>query len=483
MKLSSKAIKTSIQTKLILAFLAVIVVPIVTTAGSMWLLVGQMQNQYDMEQLESLQYINIELRDAITASYTELINQPELFATEIAGVLEHYEIDVQIYAEDGSLLFDSFERLNNAAIDTEARDERFGGLIDNFSQSTMTVQVNYDTNVHVIVYFSPTSMPSQIMVGFAKVLGASLLFGFISLVLAIGGFTWFISRSILRPLSELNRATERITDGDFDFTMNYHKDNEFGRLVKAFQLMKDRLKESIDKQAEQERLRKELVANISHDIRTPVASIKGYVEGIQDGIANNQQQLDKYLSVIHDKTDQLDRLVDDLYKYSQLEVGKMDVILNEYQLDEFFNSILAQFEMQFAADTLELTIEAKASDGYLRADKQRILQVMENVVNNARRYIDDKTGKIEIKVEQADTAFLLVSIKDNGRGIAEEDLPYVFDQFYRGEKSRSRQFGGTGLGLSISKYIIDAHGGKMWIESRLGQGTTVHFTLPVFLKP
>ncbi len=161
-------------------------------------------------------------------------------------------------------------------------------------------------------------------------------------------FTWLISKSILVPLKNLNEATESISAGNLDFQLSYKKDNELGRLCAAFDTMRVKLKESLEKQAAYEKSRKELVADISHDLRTPISSIKGYVEGLQDGMAKDPQMFQRYLTVIQDKTHKLDRLIDDLFQYSQMELGKLSMDFSKQDSEEIRKDI--------GADTLSLCL-------------------------------------------------------------------------------------------------------------------------------
>jgi signal transduction histidine kinase len=273
--------------------------------------------------------------------------------------------------------------------------------------------------------------------------------------------TWLITKKILKPLKELNSATKSIMEGDLDFEIDYKNKDEMGRFCTAFQLMTYHLKESLEKQAAYENSRNELIASISHDLRTPMSSIKGYVEGLQDGI-------------VHDNKKKRDRLIDDLFLFSQFELKNLGMDLEQHDSQKMLREILNVIEMEFIDSRISLSIKEIFLSIPVKADKIRIEQVFENIISNAKRYIEDD-GKITIRITN-EGSFLLIAIQDTGTGIASEDLPHIFDRFYRGEKSRSREFGGAGFGLAICKQIVEDHGGSIWVDSKIGEGTTFFFT-------
>ncbi|GBF74729.1 putative two-component sensor histidine kinase [Paenibacillus sp. 598K] len=288
---------------------------------------------------------------------------------------------------------------------------------------------------------------------------------------------WIIRSNILRPLYELVAATQKITSGHYDFSLAYNKNDEMGDLCAAFELMKDKLKASMQKQAQLEHSRKELIASISHDLRTPMSSIKGYVEGLQDGIIHDKARFNRYISVIKNKTESLDHLIESLFHYAQLDIAGTQEALCTRDSRDILASILAPIETEFVDLPAQLHVVKPFPSVRIHANENSIAQVFDNLISNARRYIrEDGTIQIEAVV---DGDWLKVSVADNGTGISEEALPQVFDQFYRAEKSRSRSFGGAGLGLAICKKVIQHHEGAIWAESKPDAGATFFFTLPI----
>jgi signal transduction histidine kinase len=302
----------------------------------------------------------------------------------------------------------------------------------------------------------------------------ALLIPFLICAVILG---WIISSSVLRPLRELDCATKKIMDGNFDFTLSYKKNDEMGDLCAAFDSMREQLKTSLEKQAALERSRKELIASISHDLRTPMSSIKGYVEGLQDGIIHDKEKFSRYITVIKNKTESLDNLIESLFQYAQLDINDTKEALCIRDSKELLESIIDPIETEFTDQPVQLEVIKPYPSVRLYANENSIAQVFDNLISNAKRYVN-KNGTIWIEAN-VDGDHLKISITDNGAGISQEDLPHVFDQFYRAEKSRSRSFGGAGLGLAICKKVIENHGGKIWAESTPDVGTTFCFTLPI----
>lgn len=289
--------------------------------------------------------------------------------------------------------------------------------------------------------------------------------------------TRLVTKNVLIPLQELNAAAAKIMNGDLDFQIEYRNHDEMGRFSAAFELMRARLKESLDGQSAYERSRQELIASISHDLRTPLTSIRGYVEGLQDGVAQSKEKQDRYLAVIRDKTDKLERMIDELLQFSRLELGEIGMETTRQDSREMLEAILSPIENEFDDLTGRFTVERPFPSVPIDADRCRMAQVFENLVGNARKYAGTD-AHIAVTATVEEEAGLRIAIRDNGPGIPAEDVPYVFDRFYRGEKSRSRAFGGTGLGLAICKQIVEDHGGTIGVQSIPGAGTEFYFTIP-----
>lgn len=296
---------------------------------------------------------------------------------------------------------------------------------------------------------------------------------FIAMVAMIIVVSKVLSDFLLVPLKELNVAAERVGTGDFDFKIQYKKDNEFGKLCREFDDMKDKLHVTSSKQRVYENSRKELIASITHDLKTPLTSIIGYVEGLQDGVVTNPDTINNYLQVIHDKSMRLDHLIDDLFTFTQLELEKFTVNIAEtsmkVMLTEYANTKIREYQ-----SNQDITfIAEEILDVNLNIDEFRIGQVLENLISNAEKY----TNSYIKLYTSMDDSYYNIFIEDDGIGIGTNDLPFIFDYFYQCDKARETKRKGTGLGLAICKQLVEAHKGRIYVRSTLGEGTVFKISL------
>lgn len=310
---------------------------------------------------------------------------------------------------------------------------------------------------------------------FMGILTRTLLVGVGSIIAVCLLFAWRISRGIARPLRELVTATSYIAEGNLDSRVRISARNELGDLGEAFNTMVDKLQESLSREKALDNSRRELIANVSHDLRTPLTSIRGYVEGLRDGVAQNPDKVKRYLEVIHEKTLSLDRLIADLFRLSQLDTGQLEMKPQRIGASELLTGIAAQFQPDIERAGINIHTEIPEGLPVIEVDRDRIEQALGNIIENAIKYTPSG-GTISL-MAMAEPKGVRVMVADTGEGIAPEDLPRVFERLYRGEKSRSRQSGGTGLGLAIAKQIIEAHNGRIWVESEKGQGSRFYISL------
>ena len=303
---------------------------------------------------------------------------------------------------------------------------------------------------------------------------------FISLLLLaifiIGLLSYFVSRSVIKPILILKDATGRIKEGDLHFQIPVTSHDEIGQLNQAFEEMRQKLKESIEVQAQYEENRKELISNISHDLKTPITSIIGYVEGIKDGVANTPEKMDKYLTTIHTKAKHMDTLIDELFLFSKLDLNRVPFQFETIELNVFMQELLEEMQMDLSEEGIEVHLQLHSSPLYVTADCEKINRVISNLIHNSVKYMDKEEKKITVTV-LSDNDTVIVKVMDNGSGIEADTLPYIFERFYRAEQSRNSNTGGSGLGLAIAKQIIEEHGGNIWVESELGKGTSIFFSL------
>lgn len=285
----------------------------------------------------------------------------------------------------------------------------------------------------------------------------------------------FIKIDVIKPIGEIHKSAKTILRGNYEDKINYDYDGEIGLFCHDFEAMRDELKITKEREESLKRSEKELLACISHDLKTPLSSISGYVEGIRDGIVKSDEGIMKYTDIILKKSKELSDLIDDILEQSKTELNEMSFEKVEVYSDEYLMDIFEEMSLDVASKNMSLTIKGKIPRSLILVDPLRINQVITNIITNSIKY-DNGNGKIETWVDD-DIDKLIVNIRDWGKGICISDIPFVFNKFYRGEKNRNTNIPGSGLGLSIAKYIIDKHGGKISCNSN-DEETTMSFTIP-----
>lgn len=292
--------------------------------------------------------------------------------------------------------------------------------------------------------------------------------------LAVG--LW-IYRSVATPLVKLKKATHNIKEGNLDFVLEVEGNDEFTELCQDFEEMRIRLKESTEEKIMMDKENKELISNISHDLKTPITAVKGYVEGIMDGVADTPEKMDRYVRTIYNKTNEMDHLINELTFYSKIDTNRIPYTFSKLNVEDYFSDCAEEVGLELETRGIELVYANYAEDDVLViADGEQIRRVMHNIISNAIKYMEKPKGIIQIRVKDVGD-FIQVEIEDNGKGIASKDLAYIFDRFYRTDVSRNSSKGGSGIGLSIVKKILEDHGGKVWATSREGIGTIMYFVL------
>jgi len=304
----------------------------------------------------------------------------------------------------------------------------------------------------------------------------------IALLLAMIINVWIsyrVASNIIAPLQILNKATADIAAGNLDGGIDYRSQDEVGQLCQSFETMRLQLKDAQALSQRYENNRKELIANISHDLKTPITSIRGYVQGIMEGVANTPEKEQKYIQTIYNNSLELDRLIDELFLFSKLDLQQLEFDFETINIDAYLHDCAE--EKGYDLDNKGIKLYYRSlylSQALVVADRLRLQRVINNIIVNAEQHKDPtkQQALLEIILSENDSE-AVIEIKDNGPGIPAENLPYIFDRLYRGDPSRNRQNKGSGLGLSIAKQIIEAHGGRIWAESEITQGTSLFFTL------
>lgn len=289
--------------------------------------------------------------------------------------------------------------------------------------------------------------------------------------------TGWLNKDIYKPLKELSIAMQRISTGDFDYHMANRRDDEIGILFDNYEQMRLQLKENEEEKVQNEKKSKELVSNISHDLKTPITSIKGYVEGIMDGVADTPEKMDKYIKTIYNKANDMDRLINELTTYSGIDSNKIPYHFHILNVSDYFSDCVEEVGLDLESKNMHLNFTNLVSaDTCVVADPEQLKKVINNIISNSVKYMGHDNGVIDIRILD-EVESVKIEIEDNGKGIESKDIGNIFERFYRTDSSRNSLQGGSGIGLSIVKKIIEDHGGYVWATSRQGEGTCMHFVL------
>ena len=334
------------------------------------------------------------------------------------------------------------------------------------SQVSDSGQMVYDISL-------PQSSSSQVkLMAKDMILTATIILVFTALSVGL-----WIYRSIAVPLVKLKKATKNIKEGNLDFVLEVEGNDEFSQLCQDFEEMRKRLKESTEEKILMDKENKELISNISHDLKTPITAVKGYVEGIMDGVADTPEKMDRYVRTIYNKTNEMDHLINELTFYSKIDTNRIPYTFSKLNVEDYFSDCAEELGLEIETRGIELVYANYVEKGVqVIADGEQIRRVIHNIVSNAIKYMEKPKGIIQLRVKDVGD-FIQIEIEDNGKGIGPKDLPYIFDRFYRTDVSRNSSKGGSGIGLSIVKKILEDHGGKVWATSRLGIGTIMYFVL------
>ena len=292
---------------------------------------------------------------------------------------------------------------------------------------------------------------------------------FLFLMISLLGYIYY---AIIKPFERMEEYAEEVAKGNLDLKLNYERNNLFGEFTWAFDRMRREIIKARTCEKEAIENNKTVIATLSHDIKTPIASIRAYTEGLQANLASNPLKRQKYIDIIIKKCDEVTALTNDIFLHSLADLGKLKMNLVEVSIKpiiiEYLNGLLCDKDNVFINDDIP--------DANLLIDTKRFEQVLENIINNSLKYA--KGSKVEIKVEKSLKDYILI-IRDYGKGISDEDMPFIFEKFYRGKNVGKEQ--GAGLGLYIVKYIMEQFNGNVYINS-FKDGLEVRLIIPLIDK-
>jgi signal transduction histidine kinase len=455
-----------IRARIILSFLSLLIVPFMIVFLSLFIVNSSFFGGPLQESLESLSGQADIVLDTFSENY-DLIHTDNGMDRALSPLLDQ-TFHRAIFADtQRTVLYDSTHLLEGKAL------SEFTGNDDSLETFDMDVYVD-DVYTGTLVLEPEISLQRafKLLVYLPVIMIVIFILTIIALIFILSKI---LADGILNPLRELNYAAERIAAGDLEFQMNYNRDDEFGKLCQEFDYMRLKLRSSLTKQAQYEKSRRQLIASISHDLKTPLTSIKGYVEGLQDGLVTDEVTYQRYLKVIWDKSNRLNHLIDDLFIFSKMELGEFKIESVQVDADMLLEEILSTRENELKDTPIQFAVKRPLQSGKLFVDPHRIGQVLDNLIDNALKFT---RSKIEISTDIKED-FYLIYVRDDGIGMSEEDLPYIFDHFYKIDKVRSSSSKGTGLGLAICKELIESHGGSIHVRSKENAGTSFKIVLPM----
>jgi len=483
----------SIRLKLLLSYAAMLVVPLLSilllTALMIVLFQGNLQNVKSIYESteerfdhEAVEHIAKEIKRSIERQ-PELL-QDRTYLDEMTAELQKTDsslvvrvdhdviyrspaigqvpdLQAQLPPFKGEFAFTRYplKKLNNADYRYLQFDFDYPGI----GQGTVFVVSKIDPVTYFIREYFPTLFAALLLIMIATNIFVTML----------------MSKRIIRPLHALRKAASEIKDGNLDFKLQVTGKDEIGQLGVAFEEMRSRLQQSLQVQAQYEENRKELIANISHDLRTPLTAIRGYIDGLIDGIADTPEKNMKYVLTIAKKSEELDHLINELFLYSKLDLNRNQFQFEAVHLLPFLEDWADELQFELGKRSISFQADIRLFPAtVVLLDRDHFKRVLNNIVQNSVRYMDKDDPVIRLKAYcEGDAAVL--ELADNGTGIAPDALQHIFERFYRADESRNANTGGSGLGLAIAKQIMAGHGGTIHASSKQGTGTTITLAIPI----
>lgn len=314
-----------------------------------------------------------------------------------------------------------------------------------------------------------------------KAMLINLIFSMIAILVITGlVLSLWLYRGIMTPINRLMKATKSIRDGNLDFKLERTDGvTEVEELCDNFEEMRVHLKAANEEKIRIDEENRELISNISHDLKTPITTVRGYCEGLMDGIADTPEKRERYVRTIYNKANEMNNLINELSFYSKITTNRIPYAFNKINARAFFDDAAEEYGDELKEKGGQFIYRNSVRpEVKIIADPEQIQRVMNNIVSNSLKYMDKPQKRITLDVREVNDE-VQASIADNGKGIESRSLPLIFNRFYRTDSSRNSSKGGSGIGLSIVKKIIEDHGGRVWAESCEGEGTTMYFALRI----
>jgi len=335
-----------------------------------------------------------------------------------------------------------------------------------------------DNNRYKIIKLTPEIDFNQLYLSFI----VFIIFVFIVVFIIVNSVVQRSNlQNIINPIINLKRETENLKNGDLETAISDDGYGEVRELGRAVEQLRIKLKDSLFYQKKFDENRKFLISSISHDLKTPVTAVRGYIDGVLEGVADTEEKKKEYLQKAVERTKVINTIINDLLLYSKLDMNQISFQTEKVDIVKYIEYCVEDNLMQFERENKQICIENERTEKrYVNIDSERFMRVVQNVVDNARKNIEEGEGRLTIKLRETNSAIIL-EFKDNGTGIKQEDLPHIFDRFYRADTARKVE-GSSGLGLAIAKQIVEGLGGRIWAISKEGEGASIIISLKKYLQ-
>lgn len=351
----------------------------------------------------------------------------------------------------------------NEFIKSDSISARYTLKNQRFNNKSLVLAVKLNNKVNIFVSASLEPLDATVKILQSQLFYITLIVIILSLIVS-----YFISRIISNPIIKMKNKAKELASGNYNITFEKSDIEELNELSKTLNYACSELEKTED-------LRRELMANVSHDLKTPLTMIKAYAELIRDVTHNDKEKMNKNLNTIIEETDRLNILVNDILELSKIKSDTTPLEIEKFDLNELIKTIISRYEIYIEKENYDIEYKEKPNT-IVSADKKRIEQVIYNLINNAINYTgDDKKVIINIKEEKQN---IRIEIKDTGKGINKKDLEYIWDKYYKVDKTHSRVQVGSGIGLSIVKNILISHNFEYGVETKINKGTTFYFIIP-----
>lgn len=494
----------NIGARITISTVCAILIPLIIIASSATFLLSSISSYFDFSAVTTNTYSAVNLiqwSQTLSSISNELVSSDNedsklKMLSDLASPLE--KIGSLIYVEkNGSTFYSTtdkdtiLQKANNiTTVDTDVNINHFSEngvvIVNHATQKKDNDDHHNDGDSYLIIIVNEDYVVNDATITnhenfsaflFSKT-GILLLLIALLFVVSITILSIITSGTISRPIKKLSKGAQEIAKGNLEYRIDYQSTNEIGRLVDSFNDMTEQLKESIEIQKSTEQLRKETIAGVAHDLRTPLTSIKGYVEGLMDGIANTPEKQQQYLKTIYTSALDTEKMLDDLLTISKLELGNIDLNAKKVGVKEFFDDCAQDISLDLEKSDFDFEYTNNCDEtAYIMLDTDRFSRVVRNIISNSLKYKKpDEKGKIQLAVESYEKS-VIISIADNGIGVSSQNLNRIFESLYRADPSRTKVSEGSGIGLAVCKQIVELHSGHIWATGKEGEGLTIFISL------